>query len=223
MAVIRKLGLVLAAVSVFSLSLIAQTDAAGCKYNNGLVCPQETPCCSAHGHCSNSPIACGVGCDASASFNGRCVRRTSTQSALINNKPQPVPSLPKGSFKVVGDSGVAAQHIVLVTPTKMLIIDKAEANPPKLPSGTSAYNVEYDLVKNDFRVLEVQTNTFCSGGGFLPNGTMISAGGAEMRRSRAFVTGTGFQSLRMWNPCDNKSCGWIESPEDPAWTMTSNR
>jgi hypothetical protein len=63
----------------------------------------------------------------------------------------------------------------------MLIIDKAEANPPKLPSGSSAYNVEYDLVKNDFRVLEVQTNTFCSGGGFLPNGTMISAGGAEMR------------------------------------------
>ncbi|KAG0011082.1 hypothetical protein BGZ80_000967, partial [Entomortierella chlamydospora] len=150
-------------------------------------------------------------------------KRLAVARASINNKPQPVPSLPKGSFKVVGDSGVAAQHIVLVTPTKMLIIDKAEANPPKLPSGTSAYNVEYDLVKNDFRVLEVQTNTFCSGGGFLPNGTMISAGGAEMRRSRAFVTGTGFQSLRMWNPCDDESCEWIESPEDPAWTMTSNR
>ncbi|KAF9345579.1 hypothetical protein BGX34_004633 [Mortierella sp. NVP85] len=105
----------------------------------------------------------------------------------------------------------------------MLIIDKAEANPPKLPSGSSAYNVEYDLVKNDFRVLEVQTNTFCSGGGYLPNGTLISAGGAEMRRSRAFTTGTGFQSLRMWQPCEDKTCQWTENPQDPAWTMTSNR
>ncbi|KAF9113460.1 hypothetical protein BGX27_001524 [Mortierella sp. AM989] len=223
MAILRKLGLVLAAASVFSLSLIAQTDAAACKYNNGLACPQEAPCCSTHGHCGNSPISCSVGCDASASFNGHCVRYAPTENAKVNGKPRPVPSLPKGSFKVVGDTGVAAQHIALVTPTKMLIIDKAEANPPKLPSGTSAYNAEYDLVKNEYRVLEVQTNTFCSGGGFLPNGTMISAGGAELRRSRAFTTDTGFQSLRMWEPCEDQSCGWIENPQDPAWTMTSNR
>ncbi|ORZ28325.1 glyoxal oxidase N-terminus-domain-containing protein [Lobosporangium transversale] len=136
-----------------------------------------------------------------------------------NGKPKPIPSQPKGSFKVVGETGVAAQHIALVTPTKMLIIDKAEANPAKLPSGTSAYNVEYDLVKNQYRVLEVKTNTFCSGGGFLPNGTMISAGGAEL----PFATESGFQSLRMWNPCNDGSCGWIENPADPAWTMTGNR
>jgi hypothetical protein len=100
-----------------------------------------------------------------------------------NGKPRPIPSLPKGAFKVVGNTGVAAQHIALVTPTKMLIIDKAEANPVKLPNGLSAYNAEYDLVSNNVRLLDVQTNTFCSGGGFLPNGTMISAGGAEARVS----------------------------------------
>lgn len=83
----------------------------------------------------------------------------------------------------MGRTGVAAQHIALVTPTKMLIIDKAENNPAKLPSGKAAYNVEYDLTTNEFRVLDVQTNTFCSGGGFLPNGTLISAGGAESRVS----------------------------------------
>ncbi|KAF9340644.1 hypothetical protein BGX26_008923, partial [Mortierella sp. AD094] len=175
-----------------------------------------------HGHCGNSPIACGAGCDASASFNGKCVRHGSTDSTTVNGKPKPVPSLPKGSFEVVGNSGVTAQHIVLVTPTKMLIIDRAEENPPKLPNGKSAYNVEYDLVKNDYRVLEVQTNTFCSGGGFLPNGTVISAGGAEKPHFGGVKAGSGFQSLRMWKPCDNKSCEWIESPEDPAWTMTSN-
>ncbi|KAG0364432.1 hypothetical protein BGX24_004605 [Mortierella sp. AD032] len=140
-----------------------------------------------------------------------------------NDKPRPIPSLPKGAFKVVGNTGVAAQHIALVTPTKMLIIDKAEANPVKLPSGISAYNVEYDLTTNNIRLLDVKTNTFCSGGGFLPNGTMISAGGAEARQSRAFVTQGGFQSLRMWNPCDDETCEWMENPADPAWTMTGNR
>lgn len=81
---------------------------------------------------------------------------------------------------------MAAQHIALVSPTKMLILDKAENNPAKLPDGTAAYNVEYDLTTNEFRVLEVQTNTFCSGGGFLPNGTLISGGGAESRVRHLF-------------------------------------
>ncbi|KAF9916346.1 hypothetical protein BX616_004013 [Lobosporangium transversale] len=225
MALVRKLGFLFAATSILSLSLVAQSsDAAACRYNNGRPCPQQTPCCSQHGHCSNSPLACGSGCNPSASFNGRCVRYMAAGALTTDNgKPKPIPSQPKGSFKVVGETGVAAQHIALVTPTKMLIIDKAEANPAKLPSGTSAYNVEYDLVKNQYRVLEVKTNTFCSGGGFLPNGTMISAGGAELRRSRAFATESGFQSLRMWNPCNDGSCGWIENPADPAWTMTGNR
>ncbi|KAF9978643.1 hypothetical protein BGZ73_001296 [Actinomortierella ambigua] len=173
-----------------------------------------------HGFCSNSPIACGTGCDPTASFNGKCVQFAAGDP---NAKPRPVPSLPKGSFKVVGDTGVAAQHIALVNPTKMLIIDKAEANPAKLPSGKSAYNVEYDLTTNKYRVLEVKTNTFCSGGGFLPNGTLISAGGAEARHASSFLTDTGFQSLRMWNPCTDESCQWIENPGDQQWSMTSNR
>lgn len=229
MAIVRKLGLLLAALSVVSLGLMATTaDAAACKYNNGLACPQATPCCSRHGHCGNSRLACAAGCDAAASFNGRCVRSVGIAQPLTNGpgangKPRPIPSLPKGAFKVVGNTGVAAQHIALVTPTKMLIIDKAEANPVKLPSGLSAYNAEYDLVTNNIRLLDVSTNTFCSGGGFLPNGTMISAGGAEARKSRAFLTDGGFQSLRMWNPCDDGTCEWIENPTDPAWTMTGNR
>ncbi|KAF8945822.1 hypothetical protein BGZ47_001899 [Haplosporangium gracile] len=229
MAIVRKLGFLLAALTVVSLGLIATTaDAAACKYNNGLACPQESPCCSRHGHCGNSRLACATGCDAAASFNGRCVRNLGTAQPMTNapganGKPRPIPSLPKGAFKVVGNTGVAAQHIALVTPTKMLIIDKAEANPVKLPSGLSAYNAEYDLVTNNIRLLDVTTNTFCSGGGFLPNGTMISAGGAETRKSRAFGAQGGFQSLRMWNPCDDGTCEWMESPADPAWTMTGNR
>ncbi|KAF9183930.1 hypothetical protein BGZ51_003675 [Haplosporangium sp. Z 767] len=205
------------------LALSWTTDAGlACKYNNGLSCPEQTPCCSPHGHCGNSVLACGEGCNALASFNGVC-QRFKFVTAESNDNFKPVPTLPKGSFRIVGHSGVAAQHIALVTPTKMLIIDKAEDNPAKLPNGNAAHVVEYDLLTNEFRVLDVLTNTFCSGGGFLLNGTLISAGGAEDRLTTTFEAEKGFQSLRMLQPCDDGSCEIIENPQDPAWQMTGKR
>ncbi|KAF8934803.1 glyoxal oxidase N-terminus-domain-containing protein [Dissophora ornata] len=222
MVFVRKIGLLLAA----SLLLMDWTAdaAAACKYNNGVACPLETPCCSPHGHCGNSVLACGDGCDASASFNGACQRYSyGVTPPAGNGTPRPVPNLPKGSFKIVGHTGVSAQHIALVTPTKMLIIDKAENNPARLPSGKAAHTVEYDIETNEYRMMEVATNTFCTGGGFLPNGTLISAGGAEARLTHSFSTDKGFQSIRMWEPCDDGSCEWIENPVDPAWQLTVNR
>ncbi|KAG0047887.1 hypothetical protein BGZ83_007131 [Gryganskiella cystojenkinii] len=215
----RKIALLLGAAIIAASSLSSSADAAACKFNNGLACPQETPCCSPHGHCGNSPLACGPDCDASASFNGACTRFVF--NAGISSKP--VPALPKGSFKEVGLTGVAAQHIALVTPTKMLIIDKAENNPAKLPSGRAAHTVEYDLTTNTYRAMDVATNTFCSGGGYLPNGTLISGGGAEARLTHTFATEKGFQSLRMWQPCDDGTCEWVENAADPDWQMTGNR
>ena len=142
---------------------------------------------------------------------------------MVEEKPTPIPSLPKGSFKVVGLTGVAAQHIALVAPTKMLIIDKAENNPAKLPNGRAAHTAEYDLTTNEYRVMDVSTNTFCSGGGFLANGTLISGGGAEARLTHTFATAKGFQSLRMWQPCEDGNCQWIENSDDAEWEMTGNR
>ncbi|KAF9176200.1 hypothetical protein BGZ50_001442, partial [Haplosporangium sp. Z 11] len=85
------------------------------------------------------------------------------------------------------------------------------------------HTVEYDIITNEYRVLDVRTNTFCSGGGYLPNGTLISAGGAEEKVRHAYTTEQGFQSIRMWEPCEDASCEWIENPEDPAWQLTGNR
>ncbi|KAF9583131.1 hypothetical protein BGW38_010191 [Lunasporangiospora selenospora] len=186
-----------------------------------------------HGHCGNSDVACGVGCNSVASFNGECKqfkdannianKFKTTNNGKPNTVKAPVPSLPKGSFKVVGLSGVAAQHIALVNPNRMLIIDKVEDNPARLPDGSAAHVVEYDLDTNKYRVLDVKTNTFCSGGGFLGNGTMISAGGAEKRNTTEFGAESGFQSLRMWEPCEDKKCEFIENPVDPAWQLTGKR
>jgi len=48
----------------------------------------------------------------------------------------------------------------------------------QLPSGWSAYAEELDLETGYERGLNVITNTFCSTGQFLPNGTLLNLGGA---------------------------------------------
>ncbi|CAG8713851.1 1271_t:CDS:2, partial [Dentiscutata heterogama] len=59
--------------------------------------------------------------------------------------PFPNPSI-VGEWKEVGKTIVAAMHIVLVRPTKILIIDKAGKNPDAVyPDGSYAFTSEYDL------------------------------------------------------------------------------
>lgn len=64
----------------------------------------------------------------------------------------------------------------------------------------------------------LETNTFCSAGGFLANGTFISTGGAESRG--AWKAGRGHQSIRHFQPCSDDSCSWVEYPTGK---MYSNR
>ncbi|KAG1468086.1 hypothetical protein G6F56_004043 [Rhizopus delemar] len=94
----------------------------------------------------------------------------------------------------IGRTGVAAMHAVLLNEKSILIIDKAEDNEAKLDSGVSAFSSLYDIETNTYQTLELQTNTFCSAGGFLANGTFISTGGAESR-SR-WNAQRGHQSIR---------------------------
>src|SRR4051812_8043502 len=96
MVFIHKLGLILAA-SLISLSFTA--DAAACKYNNGLACPEQTPCCSPVRISSllNTPIH---SISTQSSLNDNCTqlptcpvsssRKQSTTPAL----PATTPSLP---------------------------------------------------------------------------------------------------------------------------------
>ncbi|GBB85579.1 hypothetical protein RclHR1_12070010 [Rhizophagus clarus] len=128
----------------------------------------------------------------------------------------PLSKIP-GSFEVVGDSGVAAMHIVLTAPTKIVIIDKVENNPLKQKDGRAAISVEYDIQTNKKRVLNLNTNTFCSAGAFLGNGTLVHTGGAEEIAKSKFDEG--FESLRIFESCDNDSCDWYENPKG----LTSKR
>ncbi|PKY24809.1 galactose oxidase [Rhizophagus irregularis] len=109
-----------------------------------------------------------------------------------------------GTWKIVGDSGVSAMHAVLIAPRKVIFIDRLEQNHLKRPDGLAAISSEYDLDTNQARPLTVYTNTFCSAGSFLGNGTLIEAGGSG---GDDLNYRSGLQTLRIY---DQGKGDWIE-------------
>ncbi|CAO3601030.1 unnamed protein product [Absidia cylindrospora] len=109
-----------------------------------------------------------------------------------------------------GRTGVTAMHAVLLNENNILIIDKAEWNEAQLDSGISAYSCEYHIDTNTYRTLALQSNTFCSAGGFLGNGTMISTGGAEGVGRWGLKAKKGHQAVRHFDVCNDRTCEWHE-------------
>lgn len=113
-----------------------------------------------------------------------------------------------GKWKVIGTTGASAMHLVVTTPNHVVILDKAERNPTAIIPGTkrTGWTTEYNLDTNIFRVLNLETNTFCSAGAFLGNGTLIeTAGGQRNVRAKS-----GYSKIRMFTGCINDSCDWLE-------------
>ncbi|CAG8831720.1 34926_t:CDS:2, partial [Racocetra persica] len=81
-----------------------------------------------------------------------------------------------------------------------------ELNVAQTVNGTSAFSTEYDLLTNKYRVLNLDTNTFCSAGAFMANGTLIETGGDVI----VGTIGAGSQSLRMFTGCDDHTCDWAD-------------
>ncbi|RHZ82367.1 hypothetical protein Glove_109g94 [Diversispora epigaea] len=133
---------------------------------------------------------------------------------LFNSVPLPADAAPppvtpgQGTWKVVGNSGVAAMHVFQSGPGKLVIVDKSESNPVKRANGLPGFSAEYDLKTNKFRVLDLGTNTFCSAGAYLGNGTLVETGGAEA--DKGTQAKSGFQSIRLWQPCVDNKCNWKE-------------
>lgn len=73
-------------------------------------------------------------------------------------------------------------------------------------SDMAVFATEYDLNTNELRKLHPKTNTFCSAGAFLPDGTMVNFAGAEPD-AKAGV-GDGFDAIRTYppGPCANGAC-----------------
>ncbi|GMN68279.1 hypothetical protein TIFTF001_037334 [Ficus carica] len=110
-------------------------------------------------------------------------------------------------------------HMQLLRNNKVVIYDRTDFGPSNLslgsgrcrfdPSDTAlqydctAHSVLYDVVLNAFRPLMLLTDSWCSSGSVLPNGTLVQIGGFN----------DGDHVIRTFSPClDEDNCDWIETP-----------
>ncbi|SPO24968.1 Glyoxaloxidase 2 [Ustilago trichophora] len=123
-----------------------------------------------------------------------------------------------GTMQVVGNSGVSAQMMFLGTEQKVYILDKTENNPVRV-NGHPAWAVEYDINSNQYRPMEVRSNTFCAGGMTLGDGRWLVTGGnkavttngATAKAGQGYGAYNGGKALRFLKPCDNQQCQWDDN------------
>ncbi|WVR07362.1 hypothetical protein IAU60_004403 [Kwoniella sp. DSM 27419] len=145
-------------------------------------------------------------------------------------------------FEAVGDTGVSAQMMFLGNNKKVYVLDKSENNPIDITGkyGTHpAWAVEYDIDTNEYRTMDVFSNTFCAGGGVLGNGTWVvfggnqpvTTGGIASTDAAAYSDTDGGTAIRMINPCLDESCEYIQGetsyltsdPNTGGWLQMTGR
>jgi len=114
-------------------------------------------------------------------------------------------------------------QMAVVDDDTVLIFDKEENNPLKL-NGQSVWGSLYSIGSAEVTALEMQTNSFCAGGGWLSNGTMISVGGSPLTsesENQSEESVAGWDGLRMFTP---GQAGGGQVYEDPSrLRLTSKR
>ncbi|KAF9605589.1 hypothetical protein IFM89_017932 [Coptis chinensis] len=91
---------------------------------------------------------------------------------------------------------------------------RTDPNDTALKTDCTAHSLAYDVGTNIFRPLMVQTDTFCSSGAVLQDGTLVQTGGFN----------DGERTVRTLAPCIGDDCDWIEYPgslSDRRWYATN--
>ncbi|KAF5384378.1 hypothetical protein D9615_003138 [Tricholomella constricta] len=119
------------------------------------------------------------------------------------------------TFVQNGTSGIVAIEAIVVSPTLVLMYDRADGNPLLLPNGARAWAALWDLEKNVATPLETLTNTFCAGGGFISNGTLVAVAG-QPREDPYQPPADGRMGIRLFDPCTSPGGVNCTVFEDPA-------
>ncbi|TCD66011.1 hypothetical protein EIP91_001911 [Steccherinum ochraceum] len=110
------------------------------------------------------------------------------------------------NLEQVGSTGVHAMQLAVISNSHAIIIDKVEHNPLTI-SGHPAWGALYNLNTHSVKPLNVKSNSFCAGGTFLSNGTMINVGGnpvvEDITAAADFGDVDGLQAVRIFEPCDS--------------------
>ncbi|EIN07542.1 hypothetical protein PUNSTDRAFT_154813 [Punctularia strigosozonata HHB-11173 SS5] len=116
-----------------------------------------------------------------------------------------------------GSTGVHAMQLSIISSTHALIVDKVEHNPLTV-EGHPAWAALYNLDTHAVKPLSLQSNSFCAGGSFLGNGTLINVGGNPIVEDHTgaadFGDANGLQAIRVFEPC--------ESPDAEGCAMTED-
>jgi Glyoxal oxidase N-terminus len=124
-----------------------------------------------------------------------------------------------------GTTGVHAMQLAIISATHALIVDKVEHNPLTV-DGHPAWAALYHLENHSVTPLSMKSNSFCAGGSFLGNGTLVNVGGnpvVETYTSAAdFGDVDGLQAIRIFEPCESPDVGECHMYENHArlWMAT---
>ncbi|KAG2158481.1 putative copper radical oxidase [Suillus bovinus] len=131
----------------------------------------------------------------------------------MSNAPQPgqiqsLTSQSQWTLEQKGVTGVSAMQLTVISDTHALIIDKVEHNPVSI-GGHPAWAALFNLRTHAVRPLKVESNSFCAGGTFLSNGTLINVGGNPVvggyTSAADFGDLDGLQAVRIFEPCPSAS------------------
>ncbi|XP_062095454.1 aldehyde oxidase GLOX [Humulus lupulus] len=118
---------------------------------------------------------------------------------------------------IVENAGIASMHTAVTRFNTVVLLDRTNIGPSRkmlrkghcrndpndvvLKRDCYAHSVLLDLNTNQVRPLMIQTDTWCSSGQFLPDGTLLQTGGDL----------DGLRKIRKFEPCEAKgSCDWVE-------------
>ncbi|KAK4396191.1 Aldehyde oxidase GLOX [Sesamum angolense] len=117
---------------------------------------------------------------------------------------------------LVPDAGIASMHTAVTRFNTVVLLDRTHIGPSRklLPKNRclvnptnphrkdcTAHSVLLDLQTNNIRPLTILTDTWCSSGQFLPDGSLIQTGGDL----------DGFKKIRKFTPCEpGLFCDWEE-------------
>ncbi|GMN47749.1 hypothetical protein TIFTF001_016915 [Ficus carica] len=133
---------------------------------------------------------------------------------------------------LVENAGIASMHTAVTRFDTVVLLDRTNIGPSRkllrkghcrsdrndavLKHDCYAHSVLLDLATNQIRPLMILTDTWCSSGQFLPDGTLLQTGGDL----------DGFKKIRKFEPCEPDGlCDWVELDDvaltDGRWYATN--
>ncbi|KAJ7536176.1 hypothetical protein O6H91_12G058900 [Diphasiastrum complanatum] len=132
-----------------------------------------------------------------------------------------IPGQLPGSWELlVPNAGIASMHTAVTYQGTVILLDRTDVGVSKielangvcrdnpedkiLTHDCTAHSVLYDPATNTIRPLTIFTDTWCSSGAFVTNGTMMQTGGDL----------DGIRKIRYFVPCPTDgTCDWVEATD----------